>query len=524
MGCTKDTVIVIGAGMGGLAAAIRLAAAGRAVTLLEAHGWPGGKMRTVPSAAGPVDAGPTVLTLRDVLDDLFEAAGSTLEAHVTLDLLPVLARHFWTDGAQLDLHADPAASAEAIADTFGPRARAEFLRFDAETRALFEGFDAPIMRSPRPRALGAARAVLARPALMPWLVPGRSLNAMLAARFTEPRLRQLFGRYATYVGGNPALAPAVLGLIWQAEAAGVWAVRGGMARLAQALAAVFEGLGGTLRLNAPVARILSARGAVTGVVLADGQALTGRQVVFNGDPAALPHLLDTPRRAPPRRRTQPRSLSAQVWTFAARVQPQGLGADALTYHSVFFADDPAQEFGPLAQGRTPEAPTVYVCAQDRATRMPTGAPAGAERFQFILNAPPFTPSEAQCNTGCNTDPFARLARFGLHLTPELTPQALTRPRDFAALFPHSQGALYGLSPDGALATFLRPGARTKLRGLYLAGGGAHPGAGVPMALMSGGHAARAAMDDRISAPVFRPTATPGGMSTGSAMTGNAPSR
>ena len=520
----NDRVLVIGAGMGGLAAAIRLAAAGRDVTLLEAHGWPGGKMRTVPSAAGLVDAGPTVLTLRDVLDELFEAAGAALEAHVTLDRLPILARHFWSDGARLDLHADSETSAEAIADAFGARARAEFQRFDAETRALFDGFDAPIMRRPRPSALGAARAVLARPGLLPWLVPGRSLNAMLAARFTEPRLRQLFGRYATYVGGNPSLAPAVLGLIWQAEAAGVWAVRGGMAQLAQALAAVFEGLGGTLRLNAPVARILSDGGAVTGVALADGEALTAGQVVFNGDPAALPHLLDTPRRAPARRQVRPRSLSAQVWTFAAKVQPQGLGAQALAYHSVFFADDPAQEFGPLAQGRVPKAPTVYVCAQDRATGTPTGTPTGAERFQFILNAPPHTGSESSCPI----DPFPRLARFGLHLSPEPSPQAppqaLTRPRDFAALFPHSQGALYGLSPDGALATFLRPGARTKLRGLYLAGGGAHPGAGVPMALISGGHAARAAMADRISAPMSRPTATPGGMSTGSAMTENAPSR
>ncbi len=509
----KDSVLVIGAGMGGLAAAIRLAAAGRAVTLCEAHGWAGGKMRVVPSAAGPVDAGPTVLTMRDVLAELFEVAGTELAAHVSLEPLSVLARHFWTDGTQLDLFATPEANAEAIGAVFGARACAEFQRFEAETRALFDAFDTPIMRSPRPDALGAARAMLPRAALWPWLAPGRTLEAMLAARFSEPRLRQLFGRYATYVGGNPTLAPAVLGLIWQAEARGVWAVRGGMAALAGALADLFASLGGDLRLNTPVARIMTAGGAISGAQLDDGEVIDARQIVFNGDPAALPWLLD---QRPPRLATAPRSLSAQVWTFSAEVQAHGMGRDALAYHSVFFADDPAQEFGPLGQGRAPHEPTIYVCAQDRiSARL-----GGAERFQFILNAPPVTRKEPPCPT----DPLSRLARFGLHLSPAPRQEALTRPQDFAQLFPHSQGALYGLSPNGMLATFQRPRARTKLTGLYLAGGGVHPGAGVPMALLSGKHAATALLGDRISAARSRRMAMPGGMSTGSAMTARAPSR
>ncbi|MCH8467202.1 MAG: FAD-dependent oxidoreductase [Roseinatronobacter sp.] len=517
----KDTVLVIGAGMGGLAAAIRLAAAGRDVTLLEAQGWPGGKMRTVPSPAGPVDAGPTVLTLRDVLEDLFQTAGAEMNTHLTLTALPLLARHFWADGLQLDLFPNAEANAQAIGAAFGTQARHEFTRFEAETRALYRAFEGPIMRSPRPRIGAAARAALTRPAILPWLAPGRSVSAMLDARFTEPRLRQLFGRYATYVGGNPILAPAVLGLIWQAEAAGVWAVQGGMAAVAQALARVFVALGGTLRLNTPVSRILTQGGGVGGVQLGCGTILPAAQIVFNGDPAALPFLLDNPRYAPKRHQTQPRSLSANVWTFAATVQPEGLGQQALAYHSVFFADDPAQEFGPLAKGRTPAAPTIYVCAQDRLGAQPLGP----ERFQFILNAPALAPGARHSkDSPCPTSPLSRLARFGLHLNPTPLPQALTRPQDFARLFPHSQGALYGLSPNGALATFQRPTARTRLEGLYLAGGGVHPGAGVPMALMSGKHAAAAALSDRISAPMFRPMATPGGISTGSAMTARAPSR
>ena len=512
----KDRVAVIGAGMGGLAAAIRLAAAGRDVTVFEAHGWPGGKMRVVDSVAGPVDAGPTVLTMRPVLEALYAATGESLADHVTLTPLPVLARHFWSDGTRLDLMPEPEVNADTVGAVFGARSRAEFLRFQKDTRALFEAFRMPIMERARPDALGAARAALARPRLLPWLMPGRSLAAMLAARLSEPRLHQLFGRYATYVGGNPLQAPAVLGLVWQAEAEGVWAVQGGMAALASALAGLLERTGGQLRLNAPVAQILTAGRQVTGLRLADGGEFACGQVVFNGDPEALPYLLEyaTPRKP------SPRSLSAHVWTFAGDVAHTGLGREALAYHSVFFADDPAQEFGPLAQGEAPQDPTIYICAQDRLNRLP----AGPERFQFILNAPPLQAALPETERPCRTNPFARLQAFGLHLTPHLTDQALTTPARFARLFPHSQGALYGLCPDAALATFQRPHTRTKLTGLYLAGGGVHPGAGVPMALTSGRHAAQAALNDRISAPMSRPMAMPGGISTASATTGNAPSR
>ncbi|CUX80862.1 1-hydroxycarotenoid 3,4-desaturase [Roseibaca calidilacus] len=521
MTLADDSIAIIGAGMGGLAAGIQLAAAGRDVTIYEAHGWPGGKMRTVPSAAGPVDAGPTVLTLRDVLDDLFASAGRATKDHVTLTALPILARHYWADGTRLDLTHDPAENSAAIATAFGTRAAREFDRFSTETRALFHAFDAPIMRSPRPRVLASARAALATRATLPWLVPGRSLDSMLQARLSDPRLRQLFGRYATYVGGNPMLAPAVLGLVWQAEAAGVWAVQGGMAGLAQALAALFQRLGGTLRLNTPVARIATDNGRVTGLELADGTGASVRQIIFNGDPAALPYLLDQPAKAPKRRQTQPRSLSARVWTFAAEVSPQGLGRDALAYHTLFFADDAGAEFAPLAKDRTPQDPTIYVCAQDRAAG---AAPKGLERFQFILNAPATRPGSPEKDASCQTHPFDRLAQFGLHLTPRPGPDSLTTPAGFAALFPHSRGALYGLSPNGAAATFLRPTARTKLAGLYLAGGGVHPGAGVPMALLSGGHAAQAVLSDRISRVRSAPMVTHGGMSTASAIAARAPSR
>lgn len=517
----KDSVLVIGAGIGGLAAAIRLAARGLPVTLVEAQAWPGGKMRVTESPAGPVDAGPTVLTLRPVLEDLFSAAGTTLAAHLILTPLPVIARHYWRCGTKLDLFPDPQASAAAIGAAFGAQARTEFLAFDAATRTLYDAFAGPVMEAPCPSVFGAARAALSRPALLPWLRPGLTLDRALAGQFSDPRLRQLFARYATYVGGNPQLAPALLALIWQAEARGVWAVLGGMARLAQVLAELFISLGGALRLNAPVARLTTAQGRITGAILADGEGISARQVVFNGDPAALPWLLDRPRRAPGHRQILPRSLSAHVWTFAAQVRPEGMGRSALAYHTVFFADAAQDEFAPLARGQIPKEPTVYICAQDRSG----DPPRGPERFQFILNAPALPAGQVRRkDMPCPISPCTRLARFGLHLDPDPTSVVLTGPGDFATLFPHSQGALYGLSPNSALSTFLRPTARTRIKGLYLAGGGVHPGAGVPMAALSGKHAAEAVLGDRISAARSRPMAMPGGISTGSVTTGPAPSR
>jgi 1-hydroxycarotenoid 3,4-desaturase len=207
----RDQVLVIGAGMGGLAAALRLAASGRPVTVLERHAAPGGKMRTTESAAGPVDAGPTVLTMRHVFDDLFAAAGEALEDHVTLVPDRVLARHWWPDGTTLDLFADPEDSAAAIAAFAGTSEEAAFRRFSARAERLFDAFDLPMMQAARPDLMRLTAEVLKAPALIPALAPHRSLARALAAEFRDPRLRQLFGRYATYVGGAPTVRPPCWG-------------------------------------------------------------------------------------------------------------------------------------------------------------------------------------------------------------------------------------------------------------------------------------------------------------------------
>ncbi|MBC2836634.1 1-hydroxycarotenoid 3,4-desaturase CrtD [Paragemmobacter straminiformis] len=509
--------IVIGAGMGGLASAIRLAAAGFAVTVLERAATPGGKARALPSEAGPVDAGPTVLTLRHVFDELFALNGERLDDHVTLIAQTVLARHWWPDGSTLDLTPDRMANADAIRALSGPREAAAFLRFDSLAKDLYDTFQGPVMRAPRPEARAVARAALRVPRLWPALLPGLSLDRLLRLHFRDPRLIQLFGRYATYVGGRPAHSPAVLALIWQAEARGVWGVQGGMHRLAAALADLAARMGVTFHYDTGAHRLIRQNGRLTAVQTTKGQAIPCAFCVFNGDPAALSaglmgNAFTGPDPAPP-------SLSAQVWAFAAT--PAGPRARDLVHHNLFFTADPATEFGPIGRGRMPEAQTLYLCAEDRLSGF---VGTGPERFEIILNAPAALAQSTKDHDLCRTRTFQQLQAMGLTFEPLPATTSLTTPKDFDRLFPGSKGALYGRTPEGAMATFQRPTARTALAGLYLAGGGTHPGAGVPMAALSGKHAVAAILQDRTSPSTSRPTATPGGMSMASRMTGRARSR
>jgi len=502
---SQEKIVVIGAGIGGLAAALRLAHAGCDVTVIDSHSAPGGKMRVVDTAAGPVDAGPTVLTMRPVFDTLFAEVGERLDDHLDLQLEPLLARHFWPDGSTLDLFADPARSAEAISTFAGPRAALEYRRFAEGARRLYEAFEGPMMLAPQPSQSALTAHVMRHPGLIPLMSPQKTMASALAAQFTDPRLRQLFGRYATYVGGSPYLSPAILSLISHAEARGVWLVRGGMHRLAQAVAKLIEQRGGRLCFATHATQLERTGSGITAVMTADCTRLPCTRVLFNGDPRALATGLlgEDARRAVPRRATEPRSLSAQVWAFAAT--PHGRN---LAHHNVFFGTDPRSEFDPLAQGRNPVDPTIYVCAQDRTGNT---TPPGLERFETIVNAPPVPLDERP--DPCRHLTFQTLAQRGLTFSPAPPDSALTTPKGFDRLFPASQGALYGRSPHGLMAAFQRPTARTSLPGLYLVGGGAHPGAGVPMATLSGAHAAAAILTDLGSTSTFRPMAMRGGTST-----------
>ncbi|MFN3989548.1 MAG: 1-hydroxycarotenoid 3,4-desaturase CrtD [Erythrobacter sp.] len=517
-------VVVIGAGIGGLVSAALLAARGADVTVCEKEAWVGGKARRVLVDAAEIDGGPTVFTLREVFDEVFEACGARLDDHITASPAEIIARHAWDERGQLDLYADPLRSEEAIGDFAGAAAARGYRKFRLEAQRIFDVLEQPFLRGdkastpfPMMRQIG-----LARMGDMLAMRPFDRLWDALGDHFTDPRLRQLFGRYATYCGSSPYEAPATLMLIAHVEARGVWLIDGGIHALAKALASLAEKHGAAIRTNAPVAEILTAGGKASGVRLASGEVIAADIVIMNGDPSALAelrfgrqasHAADP---VPPSKR----SLSALV-TYAHAATS---GAFPLTHHNVFFSPDYAREFREIASGRPPSDPTVYVCAIDRPAREADNAmlPKGQrERLQIIVNAPangdnhPYPEAEIeQCTKAMRNS----LARCGLILE-EAAPMHVMNPRSWEALFPATGGALYGRASHGWAASFQRQGPKTRLPGLYCTGGATHPAAGVPMAALSGLLAAKVIARDLASTRKFLPAAIPGGMSMRSATTG-----
>ncbi len=519
-------VIVVGAGIGGLAAAVALAAQGARVLVIECDALPGGKLRPVSVAGQWLDAGPTVLTMRPVFERLFAMAGERLDEHLQLTPLRILARHWWPRGTTLDLHADRAAAVDAIGQFAGAGAARQYTEFCRRSQQMFNTLDGPYLQATRPNPLSltwrcAAAGGLAGLAGLA-INPFQTLWQALGRQFDDARLRQLFARYATYGGSSPMLAPATLMLIAHVEQAGVWSVAGGVYRLADALAGLATRLGVQIRCGRGVAQIQVQHGRVNGVLLetrpgeSRGEWLPASAVIFNGDAAALPAGLLGPalRHAVPARPVAKRSLSALTWNLVTPVQ-----AATLSRHNVFFSADYPREFNELFhQRRLPTEPTVYVCAQDHddAALQNNSAP---QRLLCLVNAPALGDAEAPTEeeiAACETRTFDHLARLGLVLQPLSPSRVRHSPLDWAQRFPASGGALYGQATHGWRASFSRPAASTRVPGLYLAGGSCHPGAGAPMAALSGLLAAQQCLQERpgrtLTAP-WRPVVMPGGTST-----------
>lgn len=489
-------VVIAGAGIGGLTAALELANQGSEVTVVERGPVPGGKLREQTVLGRRIDAGPTVFTMRPVFEEIFSAAGASLARHLSLKPLDILARHAWSAGERLDLHADSDRSAEAIGAFAGPGEARRYLAFCERSRRVFESLEHPFIRASRPSPFTLARRVGARGLEnLGRIYPFGSLWRALGNEFRDPRLRQLFGRYATYMGSSPFAAPATLMLITHVERSGVWTVEGGMYRVVEAMCRVAANLGVRFRYGAEAGEVLLRGNRVAGLTLDDGEILQADAVIVNADFAAVAggRFGAAIKRAAPALPRGRRSLSAVTWALVARAE-----GFPLHRHTVFFSADYASEFKDIfKRSRLPETPTVYVCAQDREDG--GGSPRQeAERLFCLINAPAVGDigkfDEAELEQ-CRRRAFGLLERCGLRLDMDRDACRITAPHHFEKLFPGSGGALYGPASHGWRASFRRPGARTRVPGLYLAGGSAHPGAGMPMAALSGRQAAFALLRD-----------------------------
>lgn len=497
---STPTVAVIGAGMGGLAAALSLAARGAAVTVYDRAAGPGGKMREIEVGGLRVDAGPTVVTMRWIFEELFAEAGLNLADAVTISPATVLARHFWPDGGQFDLYADEARTLDAITSFAGPRDAEGYRRFRTHAQMIFDTLDASFIRRPRPRL---SEIMLRGPM---WNVlrlnPYISLAQALKSYFRDPRLRQLFGRYATYCGSSPLSAPATLMLVADVERRGVGLVAGGVRRLALALEAAARQRGVTFRYEVDIEEIRCEKNRATGLQLRGGAFEPASAVICNADAGALAAgaFGKVAARGAPRVARSQRSQSAITFALAASVEGR-----TLSRHNVFFSDDATAEFDDVFKHRRyPENPSVYVCAQDADAGEGAGADgtpaASGDRRPLlcVINAPSDgdkTKTRDEEIERCATRTFSLMSRCGVTARTAPGEMIATSPSDFAEMFPGTGGALYGQNAHGWRASFRRPGVRSPIRGLYLAGGSVHPGPGAPMAALSGRMAAQALWTD-----------------------------
>ncbi|WP_394730667.1 1-hydroxycarotenoid 3,4-desaturase CrtD [Altererythrobacter sp. GH1-8] len=517
-------VAIIGAGIGGLVCAVSLALEGHEVEVFEKEAGPGGKARRIAVSGTEIDAGPTVFTMRDVFDDVFAHAGERLEDHVILTKAEVLARHAWNDSEHLDLFADQQRSENAIGQFAGAKAAAEFRSFSQTAARAYAVLEDSFMRASKPSTPLALswRIGLGRLSDQLAIRPFSSLWNVLGRHFSDPRLQQLFGRYATYCGSSPFEAPGTLSLVAHLEQRGVWLIDGGIHALAKALQALGEKHGVRYHFQASVDAILThAAHGTPALSLANGERIGCDKIVANCDPNALARGCFGPKAsksvAPTPERE--RSLSALVWL--AEAQTSGF---ALTHHNVMFSPDYIDEFQDIAEGKPPADPSIYICALDRDAGSGVELATGRERLQIIVNAPANGDTHeysAEEKDQCTRAMMRSAQRCGLRLEDPL-PHHLLTPNAFETLSPSTGGAIYGRASHGWAASFRRQAARTKIPWLYCAGGATHPGAGVPMAALSGLQAARSLMEDRASTPRFHPAATAGGMSMQSAKTASTP--
>ena len=492
-------VVVIGAGVGGLSAAVALAARGLGVDVLEAGERPGGKMGIQVIDGVEVDTGPSVLTMPDALDAVLRLAGTSLADEVDLLSPSPAFRYVYPDGAVVDVHVSPDETLASVERALGPAAAAELAGFLGYARGIWNAAAPHFVYGPAPSPAALALGGAASLALLPRIDPLRTMWGAIRRRVKDPRLRWLLARYATYNGSDPRRAPATLNCIAHVELAlGGYGVRGGMYEVTRALVRAAERLGARVHCGRRVEKILVRHGRVEGVETEGGRIWLADAVVGNADAAhVLGDLL--PRASRPRAPSAQPSMSG--WVGILKAARRG-GAEARVAHTVLFPAAYMDEFADVFdRGRPPAEPTVYLCAQE-ACHARAGWAAHEPVFA-MANAPAEAPGRAtppETWERLRETVLSRLGAAGLRnsgdaFVYERTPGAL------AEQFPGSRGSIYGAASNSPLAAFRRPPNRVKgVGGLYLASGSAHPGGGVPLCVLSGQAAARALLEDRGAPP------------------------
>jgi diapolycopene oxygenase len=505
-----DRVVIVGGGLGGLAAACTLAARGYAVTLCDKNAWVGGKAAVLAENGFRFDMGPTILTIPRVLKRIYAEAGREVES--ALDLVPLDPqwRSFFSDGSTLDLHSDIGRMRQTLDDYApGTGAGEGYGRFMALSRRLHRISDEFFfwrsvggmrdMFDPRRGvSLSFMREVLG-------MRPGHSVAGTVRSFVRDERAAQMLDHFTQYVGSAPDASPAVLcGIAHMQANDGVWYPRGGTGAVPRALASLAVDLGVDIRTRTPVRQIVVRDGRVRGVETADGETIAAAVVISNSDSVRTHReLLDEGprRRFLGRRRYEPACSGVVLYLGLDRRYEQ------LIHHNFVFSDDPHEEFETIyRRGEPAEDPTCYVCAP--AITEPAVAIPGGEALYVLVHTPYLRPHhdwsrmlpEYRRTIIRKLERTAGLRDLERHIVFE---RALT-PQDIHDRYHVLDGAIYGLASHGRFLGAFKPANRSPdIEGLYLAGGSAHPGPGMPMVLMSGWIAADCVDQDNL---VVRPAA------------------
>jgi len=474
-------VVVVGGGVGGLAAAARLAALGHAVTLCEQADRVGGKLGWVsvdPAAAAGrfgFDTGPSLLTLPQVFLDLFADTGAPLDSVLRLERT-TLPRCRFPDGTTLA----PATTDEEFLATLGDAAP-QWAGLMRRAERIWAATRVPFLESPLGSLGALVRLLPGQLRDLRTVAPWQTLRGLGRSYLREENLRMLLDRYATYSGSDPRRAPAALAVVPYVEQRfGAWYVPGGLYQLAVAIAHRAVERGAVVRTSTDVVAIERNGSRVSGVRLADGGRLPADVVVANADAAHLYRdLVDVPRIA--RAARSRASYGGLVLLLAVRGRTPGLA-----HHEVVFPADYDREFDELRAGAAPlRDPTVYLSVPAD----PAAAPAGCESWFVLVNAPRQgqvdwdLPGRAEAAADAVLATLAR-REPGLDVRGRVLWRAVHTPADLARGTRAYGGAIYGTSSDGARAAFLRPANRSPVPGLFLVGGSAHPGGGLPLVALS----------------------------------------
>jgi phytoene desaturase len=487
---TALPVGVIGGGLGGLAAACTLATRGHRVVVFERNEWLGGKAAVLEEAGFRFDMGPTIVTLPSVLKRLFEEAGRKIEDYLDLVRIDPQWRCFFEDGSVLDLDQNPeqmAARLESFAAGSGDGYR-DFIRFshrlDDISRRFF--FDKPIgglkdmfdfKTSFDPTVLGDVMAMRM----------GRSVAGMVRSFNPDPRVAQMIDHFTQYVGSSPYGSPAVLcGIAHMQTEEGIWYPKGGTRAVPLALEKLARELGVEFRTGTAIEKILALGDTVTGVLTDAGETVPLSAVVSNSDSVRTHRELIGGRTAAKferRRGYEPACSGVVLYLGLSRRY------EHLAHHDFVFSRDPHEEFDWIyKKGEPAPDPTCYLAATS-CTEEGT-APAGGEALYVLVHTPYLRPRHdwKQMFPAYRQVILDKLKRTGGMPDIEdriVFEQALT-PQDIHERYHVLNGAIYGLASHGRFLGAFKPGNRSPdLKGMYLAGGAAHPGPGMPMVLMSG---------------------------------------